>query len=195
MPARNEMPPATGRSSATGTAPMPERAAHLVVDSARGLVVDADHGAVARLLAVEDVLLGRDIARHVAVPVDMVGRDVEPDRDMGAEGLEQLELIGRQLQHIDAARPERREIERAAADIAADLAAPRRRSFRMWPISAVVVDLPLVPVMPTKRACGLGAGQQLDVADDRLAGGTRRRGHGMRLGQAVRDARADAPAP
>src|SRR5437879_2294629 len=26
--------------------------------------------------------------------------------------------------------------------------------FRIWPISAVVVDLPLVPVMPTKRAFG-----------------------------------------
>jgi hypothetical protein len=51
-------------------------------------VVDADHGAIARLLAVEDVFLGRDIARHVAVPVDMVGRDVEPHRNVRAEGLE-----------------------------------------------------------------------------------------------------------
>ena len=75
-------------------------------------------------LAREDVLLGGDIARHVAVAVDMVGRDVEPDRDIGAEGLEQLELVGRELQHIDAARAERRQIERAAADIAADFAAP-----------------------------------------------------------------------
>ena len=97
---------------------------HLVVDGARGLIVDADHGAVARLLAGEDVLLGRDIARHVAVPVDMVGRDVEPDRDIGAESVEQFELVGRELEHIDAARAERRQIERAAADIAADFAAP-----------------------------------------------------------------------
>ena len=45
-------------------------------------------------------------------------------------------------------RPERREIERAAADIAADLTrAPA--GLRMWPISAVVVDLPFVPVTPT----------------------------------------------
>ena len=61
----------------------------------------------------------------------------------------------------------------------------------MWPISAVVVDLPLVPVMPTKRASRLGAGQQLDVADDRHAGRARRRGDGMRLGQVLRNARAE----
>ena len=112
----------------------------------------------------------------------MVGRDVEPDRDIGAEAIEQLELVGRELQHIEAARPERREIERAAADIAADLAAPpgldedmadqgRRRRFAVGAGDADETRL------------GLGAGQQLDVADDLLAGRARRRGDRMRLGQ------------
>ena len=60
----------------------------LAVDATRILVVDADHGAVARVLAFEDVLLGVDIARHVAMSVDMVRRDVEPHRDMSAEGFQ-----------------------------------------------------------------------------------------------------------
>ena len=52
-----------------------------------------------------------------------------------------------------------------------------RPGCSIWPIRAVVVDLPLVPVMATTfgRLCvgrGVdGAGEQLDVADDLDAGG------------------------
>ena len=146
------------------------------------------------LLAGEDVLLGGDIARHVAMAVDMVGRDVEPDRDMGAEGLAAARA-GRTTARAHRCRPaERREVERAAADIAADLAAraglgqdmaDQRRGGRLA-VGAGDAD---------EARLRLGTGQQLDVADDLLAGGARRRGHGMRLGQAVGNAGADAPAP
>ena len=120
----------------------------------------------------------------------MVGRDVEPDRDVGAEALEQLELVGRQLQHIDAVVAERRQIEHAAADIAADLAAPaglvedvadQGRRGRLA-VGAGYTDEPRLR---------LRAGQKLDVADDLLAGRARRRRHGMGLGQTARNAGTD----
>ena len=162
----------------------------LGIDGARRLVVDADHGAVADLLAGEDVLLGGDIARQIAMAIDMVGRDVEPHRDMGVEGLQQFELVGRQLQHVEAALAQRRQVERAAADIAADLAAHAglgedmadQRRRRRLAVGAGDGDEPRLV---------LGARQQLDVADDRLAGGARRGGHGMRLGKGAGNARAD----
>ena len=194
MPARNETPPATGVSSATGTARC-RAAPQLGVDGARGLVVDADHGAVAGPLAGEDVLLGGDIARHVAMAVDMVGRDVEPHRDMGAEGLAAARA-GR-----TTARAHRCRRRRAARDRARRgrycrrPRSARRPSARIWPISAVVVDLPLVPVMPTNRACRLGAGQQLDVADDLACRRRAPRRPPDAAWEGVRDARADAPAP
>ena len=142
------------------------------------------------LLAGEDVFLGRDIARHVAMAIDVIGCDVQPDGDVGAEGLQKLELIRRQFEDIDAALAERRKIERAAADVATDFAsraglledvADQRRGRRL-----------AVGAGDGDEACRrFGAGQQLDVADDLLAGRTRRRRYGMRRGQVARDARAD----
>lgn len=99
--------------------------------------------------------LALDIARQVAVAVDVVGRDVQPDRDVGTEGLEQLELVRRgQLQHVEAVGSQRGEVDDAAADVAADLVAHAGLLEDMAGISAVVVDLPLVPVIATKRASG-----------------------------------------
>ena len=183
------MPPATGRLELhrhRRDAALDQ----LGIDGARRLVVDADHGAVADLLAGEDVLLGGDIARQIAMAIDVVGRDVEPHRDMGVEGLQQFELVGRQLQHVEAALAQRRQVERAAADIAADLAAHAglgedmadQRRRRRLAVGAGDGDEPRLV---------LGARQQLDVADDRLAGGARRGGHGMRLGKGAGNARAD----
>jgi hypothetical protein len=63
------------------------------------------------------------------------------------------------------------EAQHAGADVAAD-AGVAPASAQMWPISAVVVDLPLVPVMADHlRALVLGRGvdrarEELDVADD-----------------------------
>ena len=163
---------------------------HLALDVARGLVFGADHDAVAGVLASEDVLFCRHVAREIAMPVDMVGRDVEPHRDVGMEGLEQFELIGGKLQHVEAAFAERLEVERTAPDIAADFAAGAglledvadQRRRRRLAVGAGDGDEP----RPGLRPC-----QQLDVADDRLAGGARGDRHGMRYRQGAGNARAD----
>jgi hypothetical protein len=51
------------------------------------LVALAEHGHVARLLAVEDAGLGGAVAVHVAVAVQMVGREVEHRRHVEAQPL------------------------------------------------------------------------------------------------------------
>ena len=52
--------------------------------------------------------------------LEMVGREVQPDRDVGAEAARQIELVGRHFEHVGAPLAGRLEIERGAADIAAD---------------------------------------------------------------------------
>ena len=119
----------------------------------------------------------------------MVRRDVQPDRDIGAKGLQQFELVGRQFENVDAAFAQRREIESAATDIAADFAAQ----------AGVLKN---VTDQRRRRRLAVGAGdrhelrfrlgprQQLHVADDGFAGGARGHGRRMRLGQAVGNAGA-----
>ena len=163
---------------------------HLALDGARRLVLGADHGAIAGALPGKDVLLGGHVARNIAMAIDMVRRDVEPHRDVGVEGLQQLELVGGELQHVEAALAERREIERTAADIAADFAARtglledvadqrRRRRLAVGACDGDELRLWLRP------------GQQFDIADDRLAGGARHDRDGMRRRQRAGNARAD----
>ena len=139
-------------------------------------------------LVAEDALLGLDIARHAAVAVEMVGRDVQQHRDVERQAAGEFELIGTQLQHVNSVLAR---APRAAARGSPDCRPPRPSrpaSLRMWAISAVVVDLPLVPVMPAKRARLAGERQQLDVADDRQARPARQLGDRMRLREGVRNA-------
>ncbi len=91
-----------------------------------------------------------------------------------------LELIGGELQHIDAAAAQSRRPSTAWPRLP-PTATLRPAAFRIWPSKVVTVDLPLVPVMPTKRAFGSRAMQQLDVADQRQAGGLRRGRDGIGL--------------
>ena len=94
----------TPASASRRARPARWRGPALAAGSARvaaGLVVDADDGGVARPWLREDPLLGGDIAVQVAVPVEMVGREVEPDRDAAAQAVAQVELVGGQLEHED----------------------------------------------------------------------------------------------
>ncbi len=89
-------------------------------DAFADVVIEADHRRLARGLASEDALFRGDITFHAAVAVEMIGRDVEQDRDVENEALGQFELIGAHLEHVDAIGAERLERQRRYAEIAAD---------------------------------------------------------------------------
>ena len=135
----------------------------------------------------EDALLGRDIPVHVAVPVEMVGGDVEQHRDIEGERLDQVELKRTRLQNINPVRAERRQRQRRRAEIAADfdplsglaenVADQRRR--RRFAVGAGNPDI-------TRRR--LRASEQFDIADDLDPGLAGTHHCRMRLGKGQRDA-------
>jgi len=108
----------------------------------------------------------------------MIRRDVEQHRDIAIEALGQVDLVTRQLQHIDAAFGQRV----LRQDRQADVAAHRRRHARgledvmdqrgrgRLAVGAGNAD------HLVRRKLGPGTGKQLDVADDLNAriGGTLR---------------------
>ncbi len=68
----------------------------------------------------------------------------------------------------------------------------RPAARKRWPISAVVVDLPLVPVIATSRGAGAGdlALEHFRIADDFDSGGARLGDRPVRLGMSERHAGA-----
>src|SRR5690606_27584603 len=68
----------------------------------------------------EDPPLGRDIALHAAVAVQVVGRDIGQDGDVGGEAGGQVQLIAGDLDDIDLDLGGRRQGQDADAEIAAD---------------------------------------------------------------------------
>ena len=90
-----------------------------VEDGFRGIVIDTDDGRLSGSLTVEDALLGRDIAVHPAMTVQMVRRDVEQNCDVKDGCRQQFELVGRQLKNIGARRVQGWETKSRRPDIAA----------------------------------------------------------------------------
>ena len=106
-----------------------------------------------------------------------------------------LQHVGGHFQHVDAVvRQQRQRQRRRCRDCR-----PRRpgtpAAARMCASSAVVVDLPLVPVMPTKRAREPAArtARNSSSASERIGTPAARaaRGDRMRLRQRVRNARRE----
>src|SRR3546814_1744040 len=69
--------------------------------------LDADDGGARLGLAVEDLPLGLHVAVEPAVTIDVVRRDVHQHRDVEGDREGELELVGRHLQHVDAALVQR----------------------------------------------------------------------------------------
>ena len=121
-----------------------------------------------RRLHLEQSSLRSRIGLETFVSVEMVRRDVEQHRDVAIEALRQVDLVARQLEHIDPAFGQRI----LGEDRQTDVAAHRRRNAcglenvvdergrRRLAVGAGDPD-DLV-----RRKLGPGAGEQLDVADD-----------------------------
>ena len=130
------------------------------------------------------------IILHRAVAVEMVGRDVGEDAGIGLEARHQIDLKRRQFKHIDAILDRRlQQRTRPCRYCRRSRIAPA--ALKRWPISAVVVDLPLVPVMATSCAPVPGdfALEDFRVADDLDA----RRLAPSRRSSAARDASSGTP--
>src|SRR5262249_35705261 len=84
---------------------LPAEPEHLCAGSiAQGLaggIVLVQHGEVRRLLILEDARLRIDIGLKDTMPVEVVGRDVENDSDLRAEGLDGLQLKARNFEYHD----------------------------------------------------------------------------------------------
>ena len=149
------------------------------------LVVGADdrHLPAARPAA-KDAPLRRDVARQIAVPVQMVGADVEEDSSVETRLLDQVELKGGAFEDIDAGRSESRERKGGRAEIAADRHRPSgvgeqvsdQGGGRRLAVRAGYADHPRF-----RRRFA----QQFDIADHRTGGAAGAHHHrmGLRVGQ------------
>ena len=166
------------------------------VDRRRMVVVDTDaNQAIIRRLP-EKTRLDGGIALHRAMTVDMVRRQIGEHRDIRHQPRRQIDLVGRNFQHIDRARIGARQFEHGLADIAADLRIVaagienvtdqgRRRRFAVGAGDG-----------NDGRPARLGAigaylaGEEFDIADDLDARLARGRDDRMRRGMGERHARA-----
>ena len=105
--------------------------------------------------------------------------EIDQDADRRIERGRKIDLIGRTFDHMDADRRCGGASDRIAVPILPPSCASMPADAARWAISAVVVDLPLVPVMATNGASGRVApplaAEQLDVADHLDAGLVRER--------------------
>ncbi len=140
-----------------------------VCDFLRPFVVDTDDGGAVRRNAFDQPRLDGRITLDRAVPIEMVRRDIEQDADRRVEARREIDLIGRALDHVGAARGRRIEREDRNPDVAAALRFDaacaehvgderRRRRFAVGPGHR-----------HERRPGGFGAALatiELDVADD-----------------------------
>ena len=145
----------------------PARALQARVDFAARLVVDADE----RDLGLGDEpLLDRRVAGKIAMPVEMVGRDVDQEPDARRERGREVDLIGRALDDMRPPGGGRRQVEHRHADVAAHRhLAPGllehmgdQRGGGRFAVGAGDGDERRI-----RRARAALAGEELDVADDR----------------------------
>ena len=109
----------------------------------------------ARVGAGDQPLLDGRVVLHRAVAVEMVRRDVEQDADASAssDGARSI-WKDEHLEDMDAVARRAARATGSPCRYCRPSARRARPARRMWAISAVVVDLPLVPVMATNGASG-----------------------------------------
>ncbi len=93
---------------------------HLRADPRTPIVVDTDDRVITPPLTREDSGLDRRIVLHGPMPVEMIRRDVEQHGHVRVQRRRQVDLEGRQLEHIGPRRRRRRQVQHRLADIATD---------------------------------------------------------------------------
>ena len=86
---------------------------------ARKIVVNADDRRAVGILAIENMALGGDVAGHVAVAVQVVGRKIQHGCDIEAEGGDSLQHVAGHFKHVDAVIRQQRQGQRSWAEIGA----------------------------------------------------------------------------
>ena len=86
----------------------------------RNGIVNPDYRKGSARLLGEHPTLGRDIACQVAMPLDMIRAQVQPDRYIRCELRRDLQLVGAEFQNDHATRPRIVEVERRATKVAAN---------------------------------------------------------------------------
>ncbi len=81
----------------------------------------------------------------------MIGAQIEHRGGIEPQRVDSLQHVGRHFQDIQPVVAEQGQGQGSRPEVAAGRDV-RPASARMWATSAVVVDLPLVPVTPMKRA-------------------------------------------
>ena len=121
-------------------------------------IVGIEHGEIAGVLGLEEPALGGGVVLEGVVTVQVILRDVEGERDVGAK-------IADRLQSGSWRARARSSHRRASLPTMAVTGVPMLpptctmtpASRRMWPIRLVVVVFPLEPVMPMVRPLRNGA--------------------------------------
>jgi len=114
-----------------------------------GGVVGVEHGEVAALLIFKYARFRVHIGFECAVPVEMVGRDIQYDRNFRTESLNGFQLKAGNLEHNDGLRVARSANEIAGVPMLPPTSAGTPAAVMISPVSVVVVVLPFDPVMAT----------------------------------------------
>jgi hypothetical protein len=120
VPCSTWIPEASGFLTEIRTTFLPARSSRSAMSAAEA-IVDADDRGAACLHAGDKALLHRSVMREGAVTVDVVLAYIEQDTDGGIERGREVDLVGRHLDDVDAARARRFQRQDRGADIAAHL--------------------------------------------------------------------------
>ena len=115
-------------------------------------IVHADDSQIPRRLPIKHGVLGGDVTRHVAMTIEMIRAEIQHHRGIEAERGESLQHIGRHFENVATVVRQQFQRQRRRCRDCRPPPPAARPSSEYAPVNAVVVDLPLVPVMPTKRA-------------------------------------------
>src|SRR5690606_6795419 len=103
----------------------------LLPDAAADVVVNPDDGGSRLRLPVKDISLDRHVALEAAMALQMIRRDVKQDPDVESDRKRELQLVARELEHVEAIGLHWLEFHDRAADVAAHInPAPRQEIGR-----------------------------------------------------------------